>query len=519
MEEKKKKIRKKTPSYILTLKLDIDASDKAILYKRFEICRKLYNSILGEGLKRFNVLKERKIYKKVRKELAEINKQYHNCKDENKLKIIEKTRKDKYKELTSLLNDFGINEYSLINTITNMYKPFNKNIDNKTAQALASRAWKALDKLIFKDAKKVYFKKYEELDSVEGKWNASGIAYRDGYIKWNGLKMPVIIKNNDLYAQKAIQDRVKYCRIKRELIKGNYHYYVQLVLEGKPPIKIKESGEIVGQRQVGNGKVGIDIGTSTIAYSSEYKVALKELAPSIQNIDRKIKLLQRKMDRSRRAVNPNKFNIDGTIKKGNKDKWIVSNKYKKIKLERKELYRKQKELRKQDHNVMINKLLVLGNEFYVEKMNYKGLQKRAKETTINEKTGKYNKKKRFGKSLANRAPSMFLTLLENKLNWYGLKLNRINTSKVKASQYNPITDEYVKKELKDRWNEFEYKGSTIKIQRDLMSAFIIQNVNKNLSTVNRKNCLTGFDNFKKLHDKEILLLKNSGIKYISSMGV
>jgi hypothetical protein len=87
------------------------------------------------------------------------------------------------------------------------------------------------------------------------------------------------------------------------------------------------------------------------------------------------------MDRSRRATNPNKFNEDGTIKKNNRDNWVYSNRYNKIKLKRKELFRKQKELRKQSHEKLANKILTLGNKIYVETMNYKGLQKRSKTTT------------------------------------------------------------------------------------------------------------------------------------------
>jgi hypothetical protein len=79
--------------------------------------------------------------------------------------------------------------------MTPMYKPFKKNIDNKTAQALASRAWKALDKFEKGESSRIFFKRYDELISIEGKWNKSGIAYRNGYIKWNKLEMPIIIKN------------------------------------------------------------------------------------------------------------------------------------------------------------------------------------------------------------------------------------------------------------------------------------------------------------------------------------
>ena len=197
---------------------------------------------------KFNALSELKIYRKLRKELAEINKLYFKDEESKKSKINDKLRKEKYKEINDLLGEYGINEYSLINEMTPMYKPFNKNIDNKTAQALASRASKALEKLIFKDAQRVNFIKYDELRSVEGKWNKSGITYRDGIIKWNGLTIPAIIKSNDIYAQKAIQDRIKYCRIVRKFIRGKYKYYVQFIMEGIPPVKYnKENGDIKGR--------------------------------------------------------------------------------------------------------------------------------------------------------------------------------------------------------------------------------------------------------------------------------
>ena len=52
--------------------------------------------------------------------------------------------------------------------------------------------------------------------------------------------------------------------------------------------------------------------------------------------------------------------------------------------------------------IIWNRIISLGNRILVETMNYKELQSRAKETTKN-KNGKNNKKKRFGKSLSNKA--------------------------------------------------------------------------------------------------------------------
>ena len=505
--------RKQTPSYVLTLKLDTNNRDESILDKRFEICRKLYNSILGLGLKRFKTLSELKVYRTLRKELAELNKSYYKDENSKKSKLNEKLRKEKYKELTALLGEYGINEYSLINEMTPMYKPFNKNIDNKTAQALASRAWKALEKLIYSNAERVNFVRFDELYSVEGKWNASGITYRDGVIKWNKLNMPVIIKNNDIYAQKAIQDRIKYCRIIRKMILGKYKFYVQLVMEGLPPIKVNQDGEI--KRNIGLGNVGIDIGTRTIAFSSKYDVKLLELCPEVENIQKEKNKLQRKLDRQRRSNNPNNYNEDGTIKRGIKLEWIKSNKYIKTQNELREIQRKQADIRKQSHEKLANYIISLGDRILVETMQFQGLQKRAKKTTKN-KQGKFNKKKRFGKSLANKAPAKLIEIINRKLNYNGLKILKINTQKVKASQYNHFTNEYNKKELKDRWNE------DINIQRDCYSAFLIMNINNDLETINQDKCFETYNDFKILHDKEIERLKElklQGYKLISSIGI
>lgn len=512
----------KTSTYVLNLKLDTQPFQEDIINKRLEIARSIQNSLINVVLKRYNLMVESKKYRKTKKQLKNINSKYHNCNSSKSKKDIEKTRKLLYKELQDIYMEFGLTNYSLYEDVKLMYKHFKDNIGSLEAQAIADKVWSSLDKLLNGDGDKIYFKRFGEVNSIENKWNKSGLRYKDGNIIWNNLKMNIIIKNNNIYAQMALQDRVKYCRIVRKLIRGKYKYYVQLIMEGIPPKKAsKETGEI--KHYVNDGKVGLDIGTQTLAICSNKDVKLLELAPEVDNIENKKKILMRKLDRQRRANNPDNYNEDGTIKKGirvdgklNKLKWHKSNKYIKTQNELREIQRKQADIRKQSHEKLANYILELGNEVYVETMNYKGLQKRSKETTVNEKTGKFNKKKRFGKSLANKAPSMLLEITNRKLGYCGLELLKVNTYKVKASQYNHFTDEYNKKELKDRWN------NDIEIQRDLYSAFLLMNVNNDLETINRENCIETYCRFKELHDIEIQRLKhlkNNGIKLIPSMGI
>jgi hypothetical protein len=480
-------------NFILTLQLDTQKYQEDILNKRLEIGRNIYNACLKELYRRYDHMKESKEYRKI-------------------------VKMDKGKERNKKFNEvnkkYGLTEYSLHEYVKPMQHHFKKNIDSFTAQKIATRCFKAFQNLIFHKSSKVYFEKYGKMNSVEGKSNKTGIRYKDNTLLWNDLEISVIIKKNDEYAHMALLNRVKYCRVVRKFIRDKYKYYIQLVLDGIPPMKInKETGEI--KNSIGTGNVGIDIGTQTIAISSEKEVKLLELAPQINNIEIEKRKSLRKLDRQRRVNNPNKYNTDGTIKRGNRDKWIKSNNYIKTQHELREIQRKQADIRKQSHNILANYILSLGNRILVEEMNYKGLQSRAKETTINKK-GKFNKKKRFGKSLANKAPSMLLTIIDNKLKWHGEKLLKINTKKIKASQYNHIEDKYIKKKLSARWNDF----GEFKIQRDIYSAFIIQNVIGNkLDTINKKNMIEIFDKFKTLHDIEIQRIKNSKSKLISSMGI
>jgi len=476
----------KTSSYVLTLRMKYTNSDKSAIDKYFKLSRRLYNAILGETLKRFNLMRESKLYQQARKETD---------------------KKLKQKLFIEVEIKYGFREYDISKFATRLMINEYSSLGSHIKAKLVKRAFEAVNKIRFGNARRVSFIKYGEMYSIEGADNRQAIKYRDGNIIFNKLKMPIIIENNDTYAQMAIQDRVKYCRFIKKDIKGKDYYYVQLILEGTPPSKVnKNTGEV--KLYITEGSVGIDIGTQTIAYCSNSEVKLLELAPEVENIEKQKRLLQRKLDRSRRKTNPNKFNEDGTIINGNRDKWVKSKHYIEIQTELKCLQQKQTDLRKQSHSKLANHILKLGDKFHVEKMNYSGLQKRAKKTTKN-KNGKFNKKKRFGKSLANKAPAMLIEIINRKLKYFNIEIKKINTYTVKASQYNHVEDTYVKKDLGERWNVFNIDGENVDIQRDLYSSFLIMNVNNLADKVDRNKCTKTFQKFKTLHDIEIQKLRNS----------
>jgi hypothetical protein len=273
--------------------------------------------------------------------------------------------------------------------------------------------------------------------------------------------------------------------------------------------------------------MGIDIGTSTVAGVSENMAVLEELAPQSRKYNKRINRLQKRMDISKRNMNPQKYNSDGTINKQNHDKWVYSNTYIKNRRKLKSLYRQKSAYTKQSHEIMCNRLLENSSQFFVEDMNFKGLQRRAKKTERQEKpTGikqkdgttkavyKYKKKKRFGRSLNNRAPSMFLVILKRKVELYGGSLETIDTKEFKATQYNHVIDGFEKIPLNQRFK----KVGNNSVQRDLYSAFLIRNTNKDLTHPDRNKCMYNFERFVTIQDKLIEDMKRKNISFKQCFG-
>lgn len=493
-----------TETCCLTLPLRLEKWQEDKLEKRLECARQIYNTLLSYEIKKLKRLEKTEEYSSITDQIKALY-------DENKNDS--QDLKELYKRRNLLLKEAGFTEYSFKSDVKACYKHFKDNIGSNVAfHGIAPRVWVAFEKMLFKNGKAVHFKRRGEVDSVQS--NKSEIYFRGSYIEWKGLKLSVKLDSDNTYETEMLQKRVKYCRINKKTGKYKNRWYVQLILEGKPAVKVdKTTGK--QKHPIGKGTVGIDIGPQTIAYVSETEVDLRELADRVDNIERKKLLLQRKMDRSRRAMNPNLFNNDGTVKRGIKLNWNNSKNYFRIRRELSFLQAKQAEIRKRQHNDLANHLLSLGDRFYIEDMNWNSLTRRAKNTEKSEKTGKFKRKKRFGKSVANKAPAMLVTLLGQKSVSRGIEGVKKVPTKVKASQFNHFTGEYQKKSLSQRWNVMP-NGE--RVQRDIYSAFLLQHTNQDLDGFDIEGLNNDYDSFIILHDEVIKRLTRSE-KTLSSMGI
>ena len=541
-----KQIREKLPTSILEVEIETFGRHQKVINESDEHARIIRNTAMGSIYKSYQQMIRTKRYKKAFSLYVGVLKEIESTNSEELLKELKNLKNQYAEQLQGFQYEFGVTFDHVRKETEELQKQFSK-AQAVIALKMAERVWQSMERILYGDAEKPRFIGKAFFASLEGKQNERCIMLKQDknkqfFVSYCGEKLFLKLKKNDQFVEETLSHiayyfengamieqqnienfkngkplqptyRVKYNRIIRKEIRGKYRYFVQIVIEGEPVPKRKKDGSF--RHTYGVGRIGGDIGTQSIAIVSSEKVELKNLAERTKrNRERTIFLLQRKQDRSKRATNSDCFDENGkTIKKMHtKSKRYIRNQ-KKLR----NIQRIAAENRQYAHNEEVNKLRSLGDECIIETMSFKGLQKRAKETTINQKTGKINRKKRFGKSILNRSPGYFVSQLKYRFALTGGKVSEVNTWSFKASQYDHLLDDTNKKQLSQRWHLFE---NGLKVQRDLYSAFLLYCADANLTKPNKEDCDLFFEDFYALHEQCIEIIKsehrnvrNSGIKF------
>ncbi len=505
--------------FVLELPLLVEKYQADILNKRYEQLRQLYNYVQGKLLRQYRYFEQMKEY-----QVCEKIREKRDFFKAHPFQINETLKGNKTPFKVSF------DEYSIKGFVEKLAQ---KSVGPNTTYAdlgfttyildhLGASIWAAWDKKLYDfKAKRISFKKYGELDSfssrrklVGGKVYFSGMELHldtmELAIKMNGkvgknakfitLKMLHNPKHAEyeMWALKGGVDSVKVVKVVRRLVRSQYKYYVQLTIEGEKPQK---------GRTLGMGNVGIDLGPTTVAVSGENVVSIDKLASKCDNIQEEITRLSRKIDRSRRANNPQNFNEDGTIKRGIKLVWKDSKRYKELRRELAELRRKQAAIRKQQHIERANALLKEGDTFIVENNPVKAWSAKKKETKIDEKTGKYKSKKGYGKSVGNHAPAMFVDILENKVKSLGGRFERVETQNA-ASRFDFTDGSLTEHDRSERAITLS-NGDTH--QRDMLAAFNLQHLKLDEAKTKQYDSeamSADYERFCQLEQEEIQRYKN-----------
>jgi hypothetical protein len=447
-EEQKRKTRKATPTFLLELPLVVNAGQARRIRGHLEAGRQLYNALLSEGQKRLRRMRADPGWKAARA-------------------IPRNQPIERRAAFSALRERYGFTEYGLHQAARMLRVGFlAEHIDAVLAQTLASRAYAAINRVCVGQARRVRFKsRGRGLGSIENKRNDTGLRFilqkpeegNRGYLVWKDDELEAIIDWEDEVVAHGLRHRIKYARLVQRRASSpqargadavGFRYAVQLALEGVPHQKKKHPG--------GHEIIGADLGPSSIALvprSGEASLAVfcEELTPHHKALRR----LQRKMDRQRRAANPDNYDEKGRIKKKQGKKrltWKSSKSYQRTRQRKAEKERKLAAHRKSLHGRKVHEIVAIGNTVILEKISYKAWQKQ------------------YGKSVGLRAPGMFVSMLRHTVASTGGTLIEVPTRTSKLSQFCHGCGKCVKKPLSLRFHHCPCGVGPV--QRDLYSAFL-----------------------------------------------
>src|SRR5712692_1586767 len=439
--------RNKTPTFLLELLLRADAGQAKRLRAHFEAGRCLYNALLGEAMKRLRAMRADPAWQEAR--------------------AIPPAHKQERKEAFARLRQaYGFSEFAL----HEFAKEANcswiaEHIDSVMAQTLATRAYRAVNRVCLGEAKSIRFRSNGRgLDSVENKRNNTGLRFllqhpeegNQGWLIWGNDHLSALIDWHDPVVSHGLKHSIKYVRLIRRKASSpkaqgadalGYRYAVQLILEGKPHHKPKHT--------IGTDVIGLDLGPSTIAVvPQEGEARLVPLCEELKPDARAKRRLERKLDRQRRANNPQNYDEKGRVKKGGKRRltWKNSKGYLAT---RRRIANKERKLaahRKSLHGRLVHQIVRRGNTIRIEKLSYKAWQKQ------------------YGKSVGRSAPGMLIDHLRRTVASTGGTLSEFPTRSTKLSQYCHGCQSYVKKPLSQRWHHCACGVGPV--QRDLYSAWL-----------------------------------------------
>lgn len=365
-------------------------------------------------------------------------------------------------------SQYGLEAFFKADTKGALYQ---SGLNSNNLQYLADCAWSAWEKKLFGNGK--FIRTNVDVNIIKSRKKNdlfTGFAYdissftltiKSTYARNNICTIPFIVNRNSEYELFAISQEIRNIAIVRKVIRGINKYYVQFTVEGVPYNK---------GRHLGTGTVGIDPGPSKMAIVADKVVEINKLAPNIEEDEKVTARLKRKLDRSRRATNPHMYNEDGTNKKGQRQT-VFSKSYDKTRKQLAEAQRKLTAKRKIAHNELANKILKYGDTFKVETNSFKSMQARAKTTSMT-KAGKIRSKKRYGKSIKNRAPSEFLQILKNKLLQYSSGKYYEVPASYACTQFDFTDESFTEHKVSERSIT---TSDGIQHNRDTLAAFNIKN--------------------------------------------
>ena len=544
------KFHKKSNRHVVVFEADISEDEKRRIFSDADHLRQCGNELLGIMERNLEQLLRTKRYRALQKLYGKVSDPIHalekkevlSDEETQKLNHLKKERAEITNSMNQMRESYQVTWDFCRTKMMELKETYH--LQSIFALSRAEDIWAAIETILYSSGRKLHFKKRGDLPEIRAKQSTRGLVIDSSQsgliVKYGKVTIPCKYKAKDLWlwdeekailaylAEPELQDahavdqmskgiitdtyRPCFASLVCKKIRGRLRVYVHITVEGKAISKRRKDS--TPRHYYGKGNIGCDIGTQTIAYTSNTEVGLENLAErgnSIQHVERQEALILRAMERSRRAMNPNHYNENGTVKKGHKQ-WNFSKRYQKLRQRHQKLCRIAAENRALAIREQVNHLRSLGDCFITEPPNAKKLQKRANPENPVDKNGRMKRKKRFGRSIKNRCPGYLQAKAKQLFESTGGMYVEVPIL-YRASQYDHTSDTYIPKKLSQRM--YHLTDGT-KVQRDWYSSYLLYCINKTYTQINKLKCRS---NFATMYQKEKNMIEEiirSGKKIMNS---
>jgi len=194
----------RTPTFLLELPLDVEEGQAKRLRAHLEAGRAFYNAMPSEGQRRLRRMRADPAWQRARS-------------------IPRSHKQDRRAVFAALRQQYGFSEYALhAHARATCVSWLADHLDAVLAQTLATRAFRALNRVCLGEARRVRFKsRGRGLGSIENKRNDTGLRFvlkkpeegHQGVLIWQQDHLPALIDWNDPVIKHGLDHRIKYARL------------------------------------------------------------------------------------------------------------------------------------------------------------------------------------------------------------------------------------------------------------------------------------------------------------------
>ena len=291
-----RKFHKKSNRHVVVFEADISEDEKRRIFSDADHLRQCGNELLGIMERNLEQLLRTKRYRALQKLYGKVldpihaleKKEVLSDEETQKLNHLKKERAEITNSMNQMRESYQVTWDFCRTKMMELKEKYH--LQSIFALSRAEDIWAAIETILYSSGRKLHFKKRGDLPEIRAKQSTRGLVI-------DSSQSGMIVKYGKV-TKGIITDTYRPCfaSLVCKKIRGRLRVYVHITVEGKAISKRRKDS--TPRHYYGKGNIGCDIGTQTIAYTSNTEVGLENLAErgnSIQHVERQEALILRAM--------------------------------------------------------------------------------------------------------------------------------------------------------------------------------------------------------------------------------